>query len=318
MQPTKPLISICITNYNKDKYIIPSIESALNQITNYEIEIIISDDFSTDNSRDILNQYQKKYPKIITIFYQTKNIGLIKNSLTVIKRAKGKYIAFLDSDDYWCNQNKLQNQVDFLEQNLDFGMIHTNSFVCEKGQIIQKKSKEISPFIGNVYDQLIKRNFITHSTVVIRKDLLELGLAKLDEKLLVSFYYNDYPIYLFASSISKIGYLNEKSTVYRNLPNSASHTPNLSKKILIVDSTFKTRMFFHDQIKDVSFNIIREIKALYHYQKLSIYSLSKNEKLFYSSLKQFIKYNRNFKYHLGACKRFLKFILLKYYPTFFK
>ena len=95
----KKKISIYITNHNYGKYIERAIESAIKQ-TYKNIEIIIIDDYSVDNSRDIIKKY--KYKKNIKIIFNKSKLGLIKSSIKAIKAAKGHFILRLDADDYWC------------------------------------------------------------------------------------------------------------------------------------------------------------------------------------------------------------------------
>lgn len=113
-------VSICMLAYNHGKYIRKAIESVVNQKTNFAFELLIHDDASTDNTADIIREYEKKYPDIIKPIYQTENQHnkQIKISLTYnFPRAKGKYIAMLEGDDYYTDNHKLQLQYDILERN---------------------------------------------------------------------------------------------------------------------------------------------------------------------------------------------------------
>ena len=113
-------VSVAITTYNHEKYIAQCIESALMQKSDFKYEIIIGEDCSTDNTRKICREYKKRYPEIIRLIEHKENVGLRKNNYSVWSSAKGKYIAYLEGDDFWTNENKLQIQVDFLEQNPEF------------------------------------------------------------------------------------------------------------------------------------------------------------------------------------------------------
>lgn len=122
-----PLVSVCVTTYNHDKFIADALESILMQKTSFEFEIIVGEDESSDDTRIICQEYEKKYPnKIRLILRSRKDAMMINNKPTgrfnfteTIKAAKGKYIAFLEGDDYWTDPLKLQKQVDILEQNPD-------------------------------------------------------------------------------------------------------------------------------------------------------------------------------------------------------
>ncbi len=95
-------------------------EGFLMQRTNFKYEVIIGEDCSTDNTRKIVQEYCDKYPEMVHLVYSDKNVGGHRNIVRVLDQAKGKYIAFCDGDDFWTSPDKLQKQVDFLENNPDY------------------------------------------------------------------------------------------------------------------------------------------------------------------------------------------------------
>lgn len=115
-----PLVSICCITYNHASYIEQAVNAFINQITNFDYEIIIHVDASIDGTSDILTSYQSSFSSGLNIiieqenqFSKGKSWSLIHDC--VISKARGKYIAFCEGDDYWTNENKLQTQIDFLE-----------------------------------------------------------------------------------------------------------------------------------------------------------------------------------------------------------
>ena len=120
-------VSVFLSVYNHKKYIVQCIESILSQKTNFNYEIVIHDDASTDGTTDILLSYKEKYKEKINLIVQNENqyhIGV--NNLIyryVIPHIKGKYLAYIDGDDYWCDDNKLQKQFDYMEA-------HPNCSLC--------------------------------------------------------------------------------------------------------------------------------------------------------------------------------------------
>ena len=121
MEEKNIMVSICCITYNQEKYIKDAIEGFLMQKTNFLFEIIIHDDASTDKTADIIREYQQKYPDKIRTILQKENQYKkgVRNSYTVFKEAKGKYIAFCEGDDYWIDENKLQKQVNYMEEHED-------------------------------------------------------------------------------------------------------------------------------------------------------------------------------------------------------
>ena len=128
-----PLLSVCLITYNHKDYIVQAIEGVLMQKVNFSFELIIADDFSTDGTREIILDDEKKYPLLISLILQKKNVGPLKNWLELIKTPKAKYIAYFEGDDYWTDFNKLHKQVDFLDTNRDFVLCYHNTNILING-----------------------------------------------------------------------------------------------------------------------------------------------------------------------------------------
>lgn len=127
------LVSVAVITYNMENYLRPLLDSILKQKVDFEYEIVIDDDCSPDNSREIIKEYQKRYPKIIKPCYRDKNVGGSRNMFGVMQQCQGKYIAILEGDDFWEDEYKLQYQVDFLESHPEYIGMTCNSW-CEHGQ----------------------------------------------------------------------------------------------------------------------------------------------------------------------------------------
>jgi glycosyltransferase involved in cell wall biosynthesis len=117
-----PLINVLMTTYNLEDYIKQSVESVLEQETEYVYNLIIVDDCSTDATVEIINDIIKNHPKgnYIELHQNEFNLGVVKNSKNAISLAKAPYIAMIDGDDYWISKVKLQKQCSFLELNPDY------------------------------------------------------------------------------------------------------------------------------------------------------------------------------------------------------
>jgi len=125
-------VTSIIVTYNHEKYITRCIESILNQNIKYDHKIFITDDCSTDNTTNICNEYVKKYPNKIILNTNKKNLGPKYNYYNAIKlNLDNDYLAYCDGDDYWCDQNKLQLQVDLLEKNKNCSFSSHNTIVKE-------------------------------------------------------------------------------------------------------------------------------------------------------------------------------------------
>ena len=115
-------VTVCMINYNQEKFIKEAIESVLIQDCEFDFELLIADDCSTDNSKNIVKSIIKNHPKgnLITFIEREKNLGMTSNFFETFKLCKGDFIALCDSDDFWRDTNKLQMQIDFLEKNKDY------------------------------------------------------------------------------------------------------------------------------------------------------------------------------------------------------
>ena len=141
------MVTVCIQTYNQENYISQCLESILSQKTSFKIEILIGEDSSSDNTRNICINYANKYPDKIRLFLhhrvnnilvQGRNTGLF-NSFFNVFSSKGKYIAYCDGDDYWTDELKLEKQVSFLENNANYSLCyHDVRTIDENGKKIFK------------------------------------------------------------------------------------------------------------------------------------------------------------------------------------
>ena len=165
----KPLVSVHICNYNRANKISKAIDSVLDQ--NYQnLQILIMDDASDDNTSEIIEPYLQKDSRV-EYYKNTTNLGISKNRNKALSLSKGKYVAVLDSDDYWINNDKLNLQVDFLENNSNHGVVGTYT------KFVDNHEKELFIFKPNLIDSAIRKNILmknqfVHSSVLFRKNIL--------------------------------------------------------------------------------------------------------------------------------------------------
>ena len=109
-------VSVIVLTYNHEKYIAQALDSILMQEANFFYEILIGDDYSSDGTREILQEYQRRFPRQIHLFLREENLGAARNAYELLMEAQGDYLAFCEGDDFWLAKNKLQLQVDFLSR----------------------------------------------------------------------------------------------------------------------------------------------------------------------------------------------------------
>ena len=206
----KPLVSVCIITYNHGKFIVQAIEGVLMQQVNFDYEIIIADDCSTDATTDIIKTYQKKYPDKIKLILQKANVGPYQNWVDLLAAPVGKYIAYFEGDDYWIDALKLQKQVDFLEANNDFNICFHSVKVLDNNFLRDDWITKVPKEISDINDLIEHGNFIHTPSVVFRSANLVLP---------PSFSYSpigDYFLYiLLTQDGGKIKFIDEKMAVYR-------------------------------------------------------------------------------------------------------
>lgn len=136
-------VSVLCAAYNQEKYIRQTLEGFVMQKTNFPFEVIVNDDASTDGTPEIIKEYADKYPNIIKPVYQKENQYSKKLSISIeclYPKAKGKYLAWCEGDDFWSDENKLQIQYDVMEKNPDCHLcIHRVQMIRENGEHIRPR-----------------------------------------------------------------------------------------------------------------------------------------------------------------------------------
>lgn len=239
---SNPLVSILVLTYQQEKTISQSIESILAQKTMYHFEIIIGEDGSKDNTRKICEQYVIKYPHIVKMLPSAPNKGLMINYLDCIKAARGKYIMGCAGDDYWPNENKIERQVNFLEEHKD------HVFVCGLTKHINESNGSVrierfKPFKDNLYRQLmIEKMFFTVGTICFRKESLPIDVFK--KFVEAGYVCEDYPMVLWLSKQGKASMLNEIFLAHRFYAGSISNAATFDSRISFVKALCDIRSDF--------------------------------------------------------------------------
>jgi glycosyltransferase involved in cell wall biosynthesis len=165
-----PLVSICTITYKQEKYIAETLDGLLMQETDFPFDIVVDDDCSPDNTADIIKKYMNRFPNIMNVRFREKNVGYIINTEGNMTRAKGKYIALCEGDDFWTDPQKLQIQVDFLEKNRDYIISGHDAYsVDENGRRLNDSKLPDSSKKDKSGEDLIKGNaFIPTISMVFR------------------------------------------------------------------------------------------------------------------------------------------------------
>ena len=206
-------VSVLVMTYNHANFIRQALDSVLMQRVSFPYEIIITEDFSSDGTREIIIEYQNNYPEIIRLSLSEKNLHSNEVVARGIETAQGQFIALLDGDDYWTSPYKLQKQVDFLDSHPECAICFHNALVISEDESREPwnwtptDQKEFSTF-----DDIWMGNFIATGSTMFRRGLF----GQVPE-----WYYSlrpmitDWPLHILNAEHGKIGYINETMSVYR-------------------------------------------------------------------------------------------------------
>lgn len=204
----KVKVSILCITYNQENYIRQTLESFVKQKTNFNFEILIGDDNSTDKTVSIIKEFEKKYPNIIKPIFRKINIGISNNLFDILKKAKGKYITMCAGDDFFTNNNKLQIQSDFLDKNLKCSMcFHLTKVFFENGEEKDAIFPDIKIRNNFTTTELLKDNFMQANSVMYRK----IDYTNLPKDIIPE----DWYLHLYHAKFGKIGFINKIMSAYR-------------------------------------------------------------------------------------------------------
>lgn len=168
-------VSVAIVTYKHENYIRKALDSVFMQKTNFEFEVIVGEDASPDSTREILLEYKEKYGDKLVLVLHDVNQGTSANSMSVHTRARGKYIAILEGDDFWTDEYKLQKQYDILENNPRYSAVcHDFMSVLPDGTTKRSSVLNLKDDMIKTMDDWINDGYSLHTCTVFRKNFFPL------------------------------------------------------------------------------------------------------------------------------------------------
>lgn len=243
-----PIVSVVMITHNHREYISQAIECVLRQETNFPFELVIGEDCSTDGTRDIVFDYHRRYPAIVRVVTSERNVGMNANVLRTERACRGKYIAYCEGDDYWHNPHKLQMQVDYLEHNPHYGMVHSDADIeyVAHNHVIRASHRTTGTVHtdgDNQFFRILEGRFgsIFTCTVCARRDLVDAIVSQNPELGDDRFRMGDTPRWLELSRVTVIGYIDKSLATHRVLVESAAHSKDTQKKRAFIESVREMR-----------------------------------------------------------------------------
>ncbi|MEZ9588274.1 hypothetical protein BCU09_16850 [Vibrio cyclitrophicus] len=287
MNTDEVLVSIVCATYNQEAYISDALDGFLSQVTDFRFEIIIHDDASTDNTSQIIRRYKKEYPSIITVIIQEENQyskGAFRPLVYASKYAKGHYIAICEGDDYWIDSNKLSKQVSLIKKNNNTGLV-----ISDYNVKVEQENRYIFNCVKkNKVEVLSKLNFesflVNMGYFAPMTWLLPLELWKEATDVNEVCHDGTFVWFLYILKNSKVLILDDTTSVYRHLTESATKSSDVDKLLKRNKSLLETQLRFHNYY-DLNESLIDDIYAVHYNQNLDAIT---SKKLSMSNVKMLI------------------------------
>jgi glycosyltransferase involved in cell wall biosynthesis len=209
-----PKVSVAMITYNHEKYIAQAVESVMMQETNFDYEVVVGEDCSSDRTRQILLVLQKKYPERLKLLLHENNLGNYGsgNLKATLEACQGQYLAILEGDDYWTSAHKLQKQVDALQKHPDWSICtHRITVFYEDASRPSYLAPRFDPKSVSTLDELACAYYVGTSAAVFRNCLRERKYPDWIFQVEIS----DYTLPLFYAQFGKIGFIDEVMCAYR-------------------------------------------------------------------------------------------------------
>lgn len=290
-------VSVSLTTYNHEQYLVQAIESVLMQKTDFDFEVLIGEDCSTDGTKQICLDYKEKYPDKIRLNLREKNLGIAANFFTNIKACKGKYVALLEGDDYWTDEKKLQKQVDALEKNEENGIVICFHNVELKYEFVEGKDRLYNKSTRNktytIKDFIEKEWFAHTASIMFKKEFAD----SLPETY-YSFQSGDIPLGIHLAQYGDIIYLPDVMSVYRknqggitikriNNKNEITKCYINMMEVMDKEMNMKYHDSFEKMISKQYLNLLKWFTENQEKEKVNEYiEICKSRKVYYSSYEQ--------------------------------
>ena len=214
-------LSILVVTYNQENYIQQCLDSILMQKTDFDYEVIVSNDASTDKTGEICDEYANKYSQF-HVYHHPRNIGLLNNWEFVMNKCEGEYVAILEGDDYWLDKHKLQKQVEVLDAHRDYSAVFTRAKVHYMEEGMEVSDERYLPTLEEreyTERDICERFYVLSSSLMFRNCLQPIHYSK-------QLLYADLYTFILLSKKGRMYCIGEQTVAYRIHKKNLSRTGN--------------------------------------------------------------------------------------------
>ena len=318
-------ISVAVITYNQQNTIGQTLDSILCQKGDFDLEVVVGEDCSTDDTYSICGEYAERYPNVIRLLPNTHNLGIMANFTRVMRACTGEYVGICAGDDYWCDEYKLQKQLNYFLSHPEVGVVSTSGYklLVKNNQLVPNAIAPINPIIdGNIkpfYFSSTYRGgvYAMPLTLLIKQELLQ--RIDFEEFVRRGFPVEDYPMQAILAQHTKWGHISDLCVVYRVYKESATFISfDYPKYLQYHKGLMDTRRYLNELFPSDGCFSEEWMQDYEFYKEFQLYLHRKQ----YSCAKQLLKQYKciNNQPHYSQAKRFtrtwLHFLAFHYYKEY--
>lgn len=254
-------VAVCLVTYNQEKYIEQAINSVLSQQTTFPVDIVVGNDCSIDSTAEVLQRILENTRRVnrgVIVFNRLNNLGIVGNTIDLFRyiiEQDYTYVAMLDGDDWWCDENKLQMQVELMEQNKDVSFCYMRGTSDEKLAKNHRDRDTNHIRIKDMFDE-IRHTGIANGTVVHRVSMLrKVPFDKIFGQNLLSL---DYPTNVYMARQGKVAFIDHISLFWRRTGNTTSSAASKEKAYRYIDHEVRQGLFLSSEFPNTSYAFSRK------------------------------------------------------------
>lgn len=271
-------VAVCLVTYNQEKYIEQAINSVLSQQTTFPVDIVVGNDCSIDSTAEVLQRILENTRRVnggVIVFNRLNNLGIVGNTIDLFRyiiEQDYTYVAMLDGDDWWCDENKLQMQVELMEKNKDVSFCYMRGTSDEKLAKNHRDTNHIR--IKDMFDE-IRHTGIANGTVVHRVSMLrKVPFDKIFGQNLLSL---DYPTNVYMARQGKVAFIDHISLFWRRTGNTTSSAASKEKAYRYIDHEVRQGLFLSSEFPNTSYAFSKKEAEEFRCWQMYMWSYSQKD-----------------------------------------